>query len=126
MKQLKVTQPSTTQDYSTLNEYFNEIAKIEILSPEKEAELVRQIKTGDQDALKQLVSANQRYVVSVAKQYQDQGVCLRDLINEGNIALIKAAKRFDETRGYKFISYAIWWIRQAMLKAIKDPSSIVR
>jgi len=120
-----VKKPYASEDRS-LEQYLQEIGKIELLKPEEEVELARRIRAGDQEALKKLTQANLRFVVSVAKQYQNQGLPLSDLINEGNVGLIKAAKRFDETKGYKFISYAVWWIRQAILQALAEQSRIVR
>ncbi len=120
-----VKKPYVTEDRS-LEQYLQEIGKIELLKPEEEVELARRIRAGDEEALKKLTQANLRFVVSVAKQYQNQGLPLSDLINEGNVGLIKAAKRFDETKGYKFISYAVWWIRQAILQALAEQSRIVR
>jgi len=120
-----VKKPYASEDRS-LEQYLQEIGKIELLKPEEEVELARRIRAGDQEALKKLTQANLRFVVSVAKQYQNQGLPLSDLINEGNVGLIKAAKRFDETKGYKCISYAVWWIRQAILQALAEQSRIVR
>ena len=126
MRQLKITNRITNRESLSLDKYLNDIGKIDILSPEEEADLSRRIKQGDEDALEQLTKANLRFVVSVAKQYQNQGLSLSDLINEGNVGLMKAAKRFDETKGFKFISYAVWWIRQSILQAIVEYSRIVR
>lgn len=126
MKQLRITPRYTNRDSISLEKYLTEISKIDLLSAEEEAELARKIKEGDTQALERLTRGNLRFVVSVAKQYQNQGLSLSDLINEGNVGLIKAAKRFDETMGFKFISYAVWWIRQAILQAIVDHSRIVR
>ena len=116
----------TNRESQSLDKYLQEIGKVELLTPEEEIELARRIKKGDQKALEKLTKANLRFVVSVAKQYQNQGLSLGDLINEGNLGLIKAAKRFDETRGFKFISYAVWWIRQSILQALAEQSRIVR
>jgi len=126
MRQLKITKQVTNRDTPSLDKYLQEIGKVELISPEEEVILARRIKTGDTDALKKLVNANLRFVVSVAKQYQNQGISLPDLINEGNLGLMKAAQRFDETRGFKFISYAVWWIRQAILQALAEQARIVR
>jgi RNA polymerase primary sigma factor len=126
MRQLKITKQVTNRDTPSLDKYLQEIGKVELISPEDEVILARKIKAGDNDALKKLVKANLRFVVSVAKQYQNQGITLPDLINEGNLGLMKAAQRFDETRGFKFISYAVWWIRQAILQALAEQSRIVR
>ncbi len=126
MRQLKITKQVTNRDTLSLDKYLHEIGKVELLSAEREVELAKRIKKGDQKALEELVKANLRFVVSVSKQYQNQGLSLPDLINEGNLGLIKAAERFDETRGFKFISYAVWWIRQSILQAIAEQSRIVR
>lgn len=126
MRQLKIVHKITSRESIAIEKYLNEIGKIDLLTPEEEAELARKIKQGDQDALSKLTKGNLRFVVSVAKQYQNQGLSLADLINEGNIGLMKAAKRFDESRGFKFISYAVWWIRQSILQAIVEYSRIVR
>lgn len=126
MRQLKITNKITTRESLALDKYLNDIGKIAMLTPEQEADLARRIRGGDQDALAKLTEANLRFVVSVAKQYQNQGLSLSDLINEGNVGLMKAAKRFDETKGFKFISYAVWWIRQSILQAIVEHSRIVR
>ena len=126
MRQLKITNKITTRESVALDKYLNDISKISMLTPEEEAEMARRIRTGDQAALHRLTQANLRFVVSVAKQYQNQGLSLSDLINEGNVGLMKAAKRFDETKGFKFISYAVWWIRQSILQAIVEYSRIVR
>jgi RNA polymerase primary sigma factor len=126
MRQLKITRQITNRENASLELYLHDIAKIPMVSAEEEVELATRIKKGDREALKKLVNANLRFVVSVAKQYQNQGISLPDLINEGNLGLIKAAERFDETRGFKFISYAVWWIRQAILQAIAEQSRIVR
>ena len=126
MRQLKITKQVTNRDTPSLDKYLQEIGRVELISPEDEVFLARKIKAGDNEALKKLVKANLRFVVSVAKQYQNQGITLPDLINEGNLGLMKAAQRFDETRGFKFISYAVWWIRQAILQALAEQSRIVR
>jgi RNA polymerase primary sigma factor len=122
----KVNKQYTNRESQSLDKYLQEIGRVELLDPEEEIELARRIKKGDQKALEKLTKANLRFVVSVAKQYQNQGLSLGDLINEGNLGLIKAAKRFDETRGFKFISYAVWWIRQSILQALAEQSRIVR
>lgn len=126
MRQLKITKSITNRDGESLDKYLQEIGKEELLSIEEEVELAQRIRKGDQKALDRLARANLRFVVSVAKQYQNQGLSLPDLINEGNLGLIKAAEKFDETRGFKFISYAVWWIRQSILQAIAEQSRIVR
>ena len=126
MRQLKITNKITTRESLALDKYLNDIGKIAMLTPEQEADLARRIREGDQNALGKLTESNLRFVVSVAKQYQNQGLSLSDLINEGNVGLMKAAKRFDETKGFKFISYAVWWIRQSILQAIVEHSRIVR
>jgi RNA polymerase primary sigma factor len=126
MRQLKITKQVTNRDTPSLDKYLQEIGKVDLISPEDEVTLARRIKSGDPEALKMLVKANLRFVVSVAKQYQNQGMSLPDLINEGNLGLMKAAQRFDETRGFKFISYAVWWIRQAILQALAEQARIVR
>ncbi len=126
MRQLKITNKITARESLALDKYLNDIGKISMLSADEEAELARRIRQGDQAALEKLTKANLRFVVSVAKQYQNQGLSLSDLINEGNVGLMKAAKRFDETKGFKFISYAVWWIRQSILQAIVEYSRIVR
>tara|TARA_R110000751_G_scaffold139236_1_gene242904 strand:+ start:781 stop:1641 length:861 start_codon:yes stop_codon:yes gene_type:complete len=126
MRQLKITKQITNRDTKSLEKYFQEISKIELITPDEEAELARRIREGDQIALNKLVNANLRFVVSAAKQYQGKGLRLSDLINEGNIGLVKAAQRFDETRGFKFISYAVWWIRQSILQAMSEHSRMVR
>ena len=126
MRQLKITKSITNRESQSLEKYLQEIGKVELISPEEEVALAIRIKNGDQVALDKLTKANLRFVVSVAKQYQNQGLTLPDLINEGNLGLIKAAQRFDETRGFKFISYAVWWIRQSILQALAEQSRIVR
>ena len=126
MRQLKITKSITNRESQSLEKYLQEIGKVDLLTPEKEVDLAKKIKQGDQIALETLTKANLRFVVSVAKQYQNQGLSLSDLINEGNLGLIKAAQRFDETRGFKFISYAVWWIRQSILQALAEKSRIVR
>lgn len=126
MRQLKIAHKITTRESLALDKYLNDIGKIPMLTPEEEVKLAQRIREGDQDALDEMTRANLRFVVSVAKQYQNQGLSLSDLINEGNVGLIKAAKRFDETKGFKFISYAVWWIRQSILQAIVENSRIVR
>ncbi|MBP7036786.1 MAG: RNA polymerase sigma factor RpoD/SigA [Bacteroidales bacterium] len=126
MRQLKITKQVTNRDTPSLDKYLHEIGKVELISPDEEVLLARAIRAGDHDALARLVKANLRFVVSVAKQYQNHGMTLPDLINEGNLGLIKAAQRFDETRGFKFISYAVWWIRQAILQSLAEQSRIVR
>ncbi|MCR5159703.1 MAG: RNA polymerase sigma factor RpoD/SigA [Prevotella sp.] len=126
MRQLKITKSITNRESEALDKYLQEIGKEELISPDEEVELAQRIKKGDKNALERLTKANLRFVVSVAKQYQNQGLSLPDLINEGNVGLIKAAEKFDETRGFKFISYAVWWIRQSILQAIADQSRIVR
>ena len=126
MRQLKITKSITNRESQSLEKYLQEIGKVELLSPEEEVRLAVLIRKGDQKALDRLTKATLRFVVSVAKQYQNQGLTLPDLINEGNLGLIKAAQRFDETRGFKFISYAVWWIRQSILQALAEQSRIVR
>ena len=126
MRQLKITKSITNRDSQSLDKYLTEISREDMINAEQEVELAKRIKKGDQRALDKLVRANLRFVVSVSKQYQNQGLTLPDLINEGNLGLIKAAQRFDETRGFKFISYAVWWIRQSILQAIAEQSRIVR
>ncbi|WP_416437465.1 sigma-70 family RNA polymerase sigma factor [Phnomibacter sp. MR] len=126
MRQLKITKSITNRESQSLEKYLQEIGRVELITPEEEVQLAIRIKQGDQRALDRLVGANLRFVVSVAKQYQNQGLTLSDLINEGNLGLIRAAQRFDETRGFKFISYAVWWIRQSILQALAEQSRIVR
>ncbi len=126
MRQLKITASITSRENDSLEKYLSEIARIELISPEEEVELAKKIKLGDEEALEKLTKANLRFVVSVAKQYQGHGLTLSDLINEGNVGLIKAAQRFDETKGFKFISYAVWWIRQSIMLAIVEQSRLVR
>lgn len=126
MRQLKITKQVTNRESKSIEKYLQEIGKIDLITADEEVELAQRIKTGDQRALETLVNANLRFVVSVAKQYQNQGLRLSDLINEGNIGLVKAARRFDETRGFKFISYAVWWIRQSILQALAEQSRVVR
>ncbi len=123
---MKITKQFTNRESKSLDQYLQEIGKVDLLTPEEEIELAKRIKKGDQAALERLTKANLRFVVSVAKQFQNQGLSLEDLINEGNLGLIKAGKRFDETRGFKFISYAVWWIRQSIMQAIAEQSRIVR
>ena len=126
MRQLKITKQVTNRETASLDKYLQEIGKVELISAEEEVELAQRIKQGDKAALEKLTKANLRFVVSVSKQYQNQGLSLPDFINEGNLGLIKAAQRFDETRGFKFISYAVWWIRQSILQALAEQSRIVR
>ena len=126
MRQLKITKSITNRESASLDKYLQEIGKEELITVEEEVELAQRIKKGDQEALEKLTKANLRFVVSFAKQYQNQGLSLPDLINEGNLGLIKAAEKFDETRGFKFISYAVWWIRQSILQALAEQSRIVR
>ena len=126
MRQLKITKSITNRESASLDKYLQEIGKEDLITVEEEVELAQRIRKGDQRALEKLTRANLRFVVSVAKQYQNQGLSLPDLINEGNLGLIKAAEKFDETRGFKFISYAVWWIRQSILQALAEQSRIVR
>ncbi len=126
MRQLKITKQVTNRETASLDKYLQEIGKVDLITADMEVELAQRIRAGDQIALEKLTKANLRFVVSVAKQYQNQGLTLPDLINEGNLGLIKAGKRFDETRGFKFISYAVWWIRQSILQALAEQSRIVR
>jgi RNA polymerase primary sigma factor len=126
MRQLKITKSITNRESQSLDKYLQEIGKVELIKPDEEVQLAMRIREGDQLALDRLIKANLRFVVSVAKQYQNQGLTLPDLINEGNLGLIKAALRFDETRGFKFISYAVWWIRQSILQSLAEQSRIVR
>jgi RNA polymerase primary sigma factor len=126
MRQLKISKSITNRNTASLDKYLQDIGKEELITAEEEVELARRIKAGDQNALERLTKANLRFVVSVSKQYQNQGLSLQDMINEGNLGLIKAAQRFDETRGFKFISYAVWWIRQSILQALAEQSRIVR
>ena len=125
MQQLKIT-PSVTARTQTVEDYLRDLGKLEMVSPEEETELAGRIKAGDEEAFRRLVEANLRFVVSVAKQYQNRGLDLTDLINEGNLGLMKAARKFDPTRGFKFISYAVWWIRQQILQALSDQGRIIR
>src|SRR6188508_207084 len=126
MRQLKITKQVTNRETASLDKYLQEIGKVDLITADEEVELAQRIKAGDQRALEKLTKANLRFVVSVAKQYQNQGLTLPDLINEGNLGLIKAAQRFDETRGFKFISYAVWWIRQSILQSLAEQARIVR
>lgn len=126
MRQLKISKQITNRESQSLDKYLQEIGKVDLLTPDEEVDLAKRIRAGEQAALEKLTKANLRFVVSVAKQYQNQGLSLGDLINEGNLGLIKAAQRFDETRGFKFISYAVWWIRQSILQALAEQSRIVR
>jgi len=126
MRQLKISESITNRNNHSLSLYLTEVSKIELISPDEEAVLAKKIREGDQSALERLTRANLRFVISVAKQYQHQGLVLEDLINEGNLGLVKAAKRFDETKGFKFISYAVWWIRQSIMSAVSIQSRVVR
>ena len=126
MRQLKIQKQVTNRETASLDKYLQEIGRVDLITAEEEVVLAQKIKQGDQNALEKLAKANLRFVVSVSKQYQNQGLSLPDLINEGNLGLIKAAQRFDETRGFKFISYAVWWIRQSILQALAEQSRIVR
>ena len=126
MRQLKITQQITQRENDSLERYLSDIAKLPMINADREVELAKKIRMGDTDALEEMTRANLRFVVSVAKQYQNQGLSLADLINEGNIGLIKAAQRFDESRGFKFISYAVWWIRQSILQALVENARLVR
>lgn len=126
MRQLKITKQVTNRETASLDKYLQEIGRVDLITAQEEVELAQRIRAGDEEALDRMVKANLRFVVSVSKQYQNQGLTLPDLINEGNLGLIKAAKRFDETRGFKFISYAVWWIRQSILQALAEQSRIVR
>ncbi len=126
MRQLKITKQVTNRETKSLNSYLQDVSKIDMITADEEVELAQRIREGDQEALNKLTRSNLRFVISVAKQYQNQGLTLSDLINEGNVGLVKAAKRFDETRGFKFISYAVWWIRQSILQAIAEHSRVVR
>src|SRR3954462_13490126 len=126
MRQLKISKQVTNRETASLDKYLQEIGKVDLITADEEVELARKIRAGDQNALEKLTKANLRFVVSVSKQYQNQGLSLPDLINEGNLGLIKAGQRFDETRGFRFISYAVWWIRQSILQALAEQSRIVR
>ncbi|MBT7306040.1 MAG: sigma-70 family RNA polymerase sigma factor, partial [Bacteroidetes bacterium] len=126
MRQLKITKQVTNRETKSLNSYLQDVSKIDMITAEEEVELAQRIREGDQSALDKLTKANLRFVISVAKQYQNQGLTLSDLINEGNVGLVKAAQRFDETRGFKFISYAVWWIRQAIMQYLSDHQRMVR
>jgi RNA polymerase primary sigma factor len=126
MRQLKIAKQVTNRETASLDKYLQEIGRVDLISADEEVELAKRIREGDRQALERLTKANLRFVVSVSKQYQNQGLTLSDLINEGNLGLIKAAQRFDETRGFKFISYAVWWIRQSILQALAEQARIVR
>ena len=126
MRQLKISKSITNRDSASLERFLSDISKVQMIGADEEVELARKIKAGDEDALNKLVTTNLRFVVSVAKQYQNQGLSLQDLIDEGNLGLVKAAQRFDETRGFKFISYAVWWIRQSILQAVAEQARIIR
>ncbi len=126
MRQLKISKSITNRESQSIEKYLQEIGKVDLLTPDEEVELAKRIKQGDQEALEKLTRANLRFVVSVAKQYQNNSLSLNDLINEGNLGLVKAAQRFDETRGFKFISYAVWWIRQSIIQALAEQSRLVR
>ena len=126
MRQLKITKQVTNRETASLDKYLQEIGKVDLITADEEVDLAQKIRAGDRVALEKLIKANLRFVVSVSKQYQNQGLSLPDLINEGNLGLMKAAKRYDETRGFKFISYAVWWIRQSILQALAEQSRIVR
>lgn len=126
MRQLKIEKQVTNREALSLDKYLHEIGKVDLVTAEEEVELAKRIRKGDKDALETLIKANLRFVVSVAKQYQNQGLCLPDLINEGNLGLIKAAQRYDETRGFKFISYGVWWIRQSILQALAEHARVIR
>ena len=126
MRQLKIAKQVTNRETASLDKYLQEIGRVDLITADEEVELAKRIREGDRQALERLTKANLRFVVSVSKQYQNQGLTLSDLINEGNLGLIKAAKRFDETRGFKFISYAVWWIRQSILQALAEQARIVR
>ena len=126
MRQLKITKQVTNRETASLDKYLQEIGKVDLITADEEVDLAQKIRAGDRVALEKLIKANLRFVVSVSKQYQNQGLSLPDLINEGNLGLMKAAKRYDETRGFKFISYAVWWIRQSILQALAEQSKIKR
>ena len=126
MRQLKIAKQVTNRETASLDKYLQEIGRVDLITADEEVQLARKIRDGDRQALERLTKANLRFVVSVSKQYQNQGLALPDLINEGNVGLIKAAERFDETRGFKFISYAVWWIRQSILQALAEQARIVR
>ena len=126
MRQLKISQNITNRESQSLEKYFNDVNKVDLLTVDEEVDLAKRIQEGDQQALEKLVKANLRFVVSVAKQYQNRSLSLNDLINEGNLGLIKAAQKFDHTRGFKFISYAVWWIRQSIMQALAEQSRLIR